>query len=108
MKSISPFLLLLTLVLLNCQKSGTSTIPMDDELVAAYAQVLTLNGQYKSSHSAADSAEYRQRVKRVLADHGFTEETFRAGIESQLQSAEMFRVFQERVTAKLEERKSKP
>jgi hypothetical protein len=108
MKSISPLLLLLAFVLLSCQRSGTSALPTDDELVAAYAQVLALNEQYKAAGSAADSVEYRQKVQQVLSHHGFTEAAFRAGVLSQLQSAEQFRLFRDSVTAKLEERKPKP
>lgn len=107
MKSISPLLLLPAIVLLSCQGSGTSASPLDDKLVAAYAQVLELNEQYKTAHSAADSAEYRKKVQQALSDRGFTEETFRAGILSQLQSAEQFHLFRDSVTARLEERKSK-
>jgi len=68
---------------------------------------LALNEEYKAAGSAADSAEYRQKVQQVLSDNGFTEATFRAGVLLQLQSAERFRLFRDSVTAKLEERKSK-
>ena len=107
MKSYSPFLLLLAIVLVSCQRSGTSAIPIDEKLVTAYAQVLALNQQYRMARSASDSAEYHRKVQQVLSDLGFTEESFRAGIIAQFQSAETSHRFQDSVTARLEARTPK-
>jgi hypothetical protein len=108
MKYISPLLLLPAIVCLSCEKSSTPPAPVNDTLVATYAQILALNEQYKAAGSPADSADYREKVKQVLSEHGFTEETFRAGILSEVQSAGRFHLFQDSVIAKLEARKPKP
>ena len=108
MKYISPLLLLPAIVYLSCVRSSTPPAPANDTLVTAYAQILTLHEQYKAAGSPADSAGYQEKVHQVLAEHGFTDEAFRAELLSQFQSAERFHLFQDSVIAKLEARKPKP
>ncbi|MBM4159553.1 MAG: hypothetical protein FJ217_00490 [Ignavibacteria bacterium] len=107
MKRLALLLPVLSLLLGACRESQTPTDLREDELISVYAELLVMHEQFKASSSPIDSAEYNRRVEQVLISHGFTKEEFYSHIEAQLQSADKFRRFHEKLNAKLEQRKSK-
>lgn len=107
MKRLALLLPVLSILLGACRESQTPSDPREDELISAYAELLVLHEQFKAASSPLDSAEYNKRVQQVLMSHVFTKEDLYSHIERQLQSAEKFRRFHEKLNAELEQRKSK-